>query len=700
MINEILSGSLQTLSEDDLRPMSEAIENMDSIKTNLDVLQEGVSAAEQIEKVYDQYNEIVLCDKALIYQNACGEFRDLQKKTNDLQQDIERHKEEETQESEHLETLQREEEVLQEEWNSLADSDAAKLKDTEEKLRMQQKTADENSRQKKQQEEEKNQKLRETELMIRESEERSDGYWRQVEKALLEMEEETQEIPYDDIGFLKKELMASKGESYQFLTHVQTWKDYCNILEQGKEKLQEEYNCRERYSKAMEDLDRSRRDVDQAERILRQHENQLHETKQELIEKIYSWNKDNQEIRLEDDGVLRDMNRNIDGYQTSSDYWAIRNLWKPAYEMRERQLSRMTADQEWKIKAASEELQSTEKELQNWIDRLDPEPECDEATTASRKALDEKNIPYLPFYKIVDFDTSLSEEVKGMLEEALLRMGVLDALIISSQYREQVMQMDPGLCDKYLFTDAAEVQTNLMTALHIDEEKNSILLYQTVSSILSSIGWNGSDAETWIDAQGNYKLGILEGTVTKQRKPKFIGTLARLRYREAKIRELQEKCAVQKDVLGSLQHELEQLQECSRTLNEEWMGFPKEGDLKLAAREYERQEEKLDHLQDIVQMKRESAEEERKQLDTVSMKVQEVCTKCNLKASLEVFRDVLDKLQHYGDLLRDLQIYYANYVKEMEQLTLQKNWQEELEQDLDEIRYESGKIEEGTPQDH
>lgn len=693
VINEILSGSLQTLSEDDLRPMSEAIENMDSIKTNLDVLQEGVSAAEQIKKVYDQYNEIVLCDKALIYQNVCGEFRDLQKKTNNLQQDIERHKEEETQESEHLETLQREEEVLQEEWNSLADSDAAKLKDTEEKLRMQQKTADENSRQKKQQEEEKNQKLRETELMIRESEERSDGYWRQVEKALLEMEEETQEIPYDDIGFLKKELMASKGESYQFLTHVQTWKDYCIILEQGKEKLQEEYNCRERYSKAMEDLDRSRRDVDQAERILRQHENQLHETKQELIEKIYSWNKDNQEIRLEDDGVLRDMNRNIDGYQTSSDYWAIRNLWKPAYEMRERQLSRMTADQEWKIKAAFEELQSTEKELQNWIDRLDPEPECDEATTASRKALDEKNIPYLPFYKIVDFDTSLSEEVKGMLEEALLRMGVLDALIISSQYREQVMQMDLGLCDKYLFTDAAEVQTNLMTALHIDEEKNSILLYQTVSSILSSIGWNGSDAETWIDAQGNYKLGILEGTVTKQRKPKFIGTLARLRYREAKIRELQEKCAVQKDVLGSLQHELEQLQECSRTLNEEWMGFPKEGDLKLAAREYERQEEKLDHLQDIVQMKRESAEEERKQLDTVSMKVQEVCTKCNLKASLEVFRDVLDKLQHYGDLLRDLQIYYANYVKEMEQLTLQKNWQEELEQDLDEIRYESGKIE-------
>ena len=53
VINEILSSSLQTLSEDDLRPMSEAIENMDSLKTNLDTLNESIRAAEQIEKVYD-----------------------------------------------------------------------------------------------------------------------------------------------------------------------------------------------------------------------------------------------------------------------------------------------------------------------------------------------------------------------------------------------------------------------------------------------------------------------------------------------------------------------------------------------------------------------------------------------------------------------------------------------------------------------
>lgn len=50
MINEILSSSLQTLSEDDLRPMSEAIENMDSLKTNLDTLYDSIHAAEQMKR--------------------------------------------------------------------------------------------------------------------------------------------------------------------------------------------------------------------------------------------------------------------------------------------------------------------------------------------------------------------------------------------------------------------------------------------------------------------------------------------------------------------------------------------------------------------------------------------------------------------------------------------------------------------------
>lgn len=693
VINEILSGSLQTLSEDDLRPMSEAIENMDSIKTNLDVLKAGIESAEQIKKVYDRYNEIVLYDKALLYRDSCREYRRLDKQLKDIEQDIEEHIDENEKEDLHFRDLIREEEVMQEERASLADSDAAKLKENEEKLREQQREIEKSVQQKEQQEEDKNTKLRETELQIKACEERAEGHWRSVEESLSVMEEAVREIPYDDFAFLKKQLITARGESYQFSSHDQFLKEYRRTAEEGRKKLEKEKACRNSYSRAVEMLDQYRAEVDQSERVLRQYESQLHEIKQEQLEKIYLWNKENRQLPQADDTVLQNMNRSIERYQSDTDYWKIRDMWKPDYEKKQREISRMTADQEWKIGNAEEEIERNEQELEKWRNMRDPEPPCDEASAASRRALQENDIPYLPFYKIVDFDETLSEEMKGRLEEALLRMGVLDALIVSGDYRERVLQLGEGLCDKYLFTDVELVQDNLMEVLHIDEEKNSILLNQTVTDILSSIGWEGDQSGTWIDEQGNYRLGVIEGTVTKQYKPQFIGTLARERYRQGKIRELENLCSEQRNDLENMQNELGRLMDRSRALEKEWEGFPKDDDLRLAAKERERQAGELGLLQQKVQRQREAAELERRQLDVVSMQVQEICRKCDLKANLDVFEDALESLQVYGEQLTCLQIGHGKYVNEMTQVAFQKDRLEELEQDLDDLRYELGKIE-------
>ena len=134
VINEILSSSLQTLSEDDLRPMSEAIENMDSLKTNLDSLNESINAARQIEKVYDQYNQIVLYDKAMMLTEALKNLEDCEKTEKELSESLMNREELLIQEKQHYEALACEETVLKEESSSLAESDAAKLKDQEIKL--------------------------------------------------------------------------------------------------------------------------------------------------------------------------------------------------------------------------------------------------------------------------------------------------------------------------------------------------------------------------------------------------------------------------------------------------------------------------------------------------------------------------------------------------------------------------------------
>ena len=70
VINDILSDSLQPLSDDDLRPMSEAIENMDTMNMNLKNRKEAKQAAEKIQAVFSKYNQKLLYEKADRYEQA------------------------------------------------------------------------------------------------------------------------------------------------------------------------------------------------------------------------------------------------------------------------------------------------------------------------------------------------------------------------------------------------------------------------------------------------------------------------------------------------------------------------------------------------------------------------------------------------------------------------------------------------------
>ena len=76
VINDILSDSLQPLSDDDLRPMSEAIENMDTMNMNLKNRKEAKQAAEKIQAVFLKYNQKLLYEKADRYEQAKSRLED------------------------------------------------------------------------------------------------------------------------------------------------------------------------------------------------------------------------------------------------------------------------------------------------------------------------------------------------------------------------------------------------------------------------------------------------------------------------------------------------------------------------------------------------------------------------------------------------------------------------------------------------
>lgn len=694
VLNDILSNSLQTLSEDDLRPMSEAIENMDNTKTNLDTLNDSVKAAKQIARVYDQYNRIVLLDKAEGYLEAENNYEKYEKRAVELTQNLLHTKEEHKLEEERYEGLKRENEVLEEEKKSLSQKDAVRLKEEEQQLLKEIEHLREQLAEKKRQEERKKDDYREAENKQKKQEEDNEQIWDKVEITLEEMEACMEDIPFDDTEFFIKDLQEQKGEPYNFSSHEQLLDAYQTKVENGIEILKKEKMIQERYDSLLKELDTQKDKRDRAEKECMQYENQLHETKNELIEQMYRWEKANTMLHLSAE-TLQNITRLLDSYQYGMDYSEI-----PAQIRKEKNdMEDVIRTEKVELKQTRtpliEELKQIAEEIEQWENRKEPEPQQSQEIMRNRDRLKELNIPYLQFYKTVDFADDLTEEQAGRMEEALLRMGVLDALIIPSQYRSQVLSLENGLCDAYIFSDVPSIKQNITKMLEVDHVENDLLFYQQVSTALSGIGLCAGDKEqsgTWIDEQGNYRIGILEGTVTKEYKPRYIGAAARERYKREQIESLRKKQQELENELIQLDSRLQILEAKEKQLEMEWKALPKEEDLKIAAKDYAEKEKQLQDVNEQIRNKEEEVKERRREWDEIRVQVQEICGKTYLTIRLDIFQEANVALKEYAKHLSNVKSDYKAYGEGLKLLAVHIDTIERLEEDLDNIRFDISQV--------
>lgn len=726
VINEILSNSLQTLSEDDLRPMSEAIENMDSLKTNLDSLRDSVQAARQIEKVYDQYNRIVLYNKAQFYTNASEEYEvcrkreaDLEEKTTDCHKVLER-------ERIRYENLAQEEAVLAEEKKSLDQSDAARLKEQEQDYLEECRELSKSVKEKEKQREDKREKRQDIENKIKNQEEDNEEFKGQIQTHLEDMDACMEGIPFDEFTFLKQDLLQeiegaapdkektsyelkekTSGiyyhvpQGYDFRAHNQLFQTYLKNVEEGTAALEMEKKHREKYDETLQQADQVQAERDRVEKELHQYENLLHEIKAELIENVYGWERENRELKIPE-LTMQQISRQIDEFRQGQDYSEIRETLRVHLHEREDVLRAEYHEESRKEQEIQKLLREKQEELAKWKAAKDPEPEKPETVMENRRRLTEAGIPFLQFYKTVDFEYSLSPEQMSRLEETLLEMGILDALIIPSEYRNQVLAMDEGVCDKYIFSDVEHVKNNLLQLLDVDNAENDIIFYQKIANILSGIAYTGVDEtdarksnlsdhnkyHTWISERGNYRLGILEGTITGKYEAKYIGVQARERFRRRQIEILEEECTKIEQQLIEVLAVIQQKEASLKQLHQEWNTFPSGDDLKTAARSCGEKEYEFNLVSGrIVKLKNE-LEQQRRALEEIRLKAQKICSKTYLKIRLDIFKEALENLREYKEHLTQIEIIYARYQNGMANLSAQMEYLEDIDGDLDDILYD------------
>lgn len=691
VINEILSRSLQTLSEDDLRPLSEAIENMDNLETNLHTLEDCEKAAKDIKTVYDKYNKAVLLEKAEVYIGAEQAYRKSKKESELLERDLEQKKQNLNMVNEQRHTLENEQKVLKEEYDSLRDSDAAKLKEREIVLAREEVEYKNGQLQREERIGRKREELRDKEYKQKEYVEESEKIWSEISQHFAEITDYMAESAFTEWQFMIREMMESKEKSYDFIYHAGLLRDYQKQVQSGLKVLEREEDTRKKYGDAMQEMDGIRERREQREREWQQYEGLVREQKGELTEAVHVWSKQN-ELLLMDSPTLQQIDRAIEAFAYEDDYSEIREL----VAQKRQEVKDVLSDRVRELEGEKECWDAERKRISAEIAALEQaeevEPERSEEVIKSRAQLADMGIPVQPFYKMIDFSDEITNEQRNSLEAALYDMGVLDALVVSPDYREQILAMDRTVCDKYLFADATALNGNLMELFFMENADDDIILCMQIQNILSGIGYGvQKNAGAWIAPDGHYGIGILEGTVSSGYAAKYVGAAAREKHRQECIAGLCQEMQFAEGEWNGRCNAIQKLSGQLEQLHKEYQSFPGVEDLRAALKSSADAKHLWEQAQEDVKRQRIVLQEWEQKLQEIQIQVQEICGKTGLPTKLTVYQQEHKTLEDYQSEFQEVEREHNRYLTDLSRIEDVKERIEGLQMDIDALLSDQNK---------
>ena len=298
VVNDILSDSLQPLSDEDLRPMSEAIENMDTMNLNLKAREAGYQAAEKIQRVLDRYNRLTLFEKA----DRCCEN---QKRLSEAEREAKAQADETERSRKRLLALEQEiseldarRDAMEKERESLSKSDAVSLKSRELDLAARIRTRESLLEEKQRQLDAKQEQYTEIEGKKKQEEDRAYEKERELDSILEEMQSEAGEMSFEEHDFFQDELKENFDKAFSWDTHEAQFRKVKDEISRGTELLREAETRQREADDLLKKRERQQRETDAAQRRESELESVLVQVENEWKEALYSWNGRNEELKF------------------------------------------------------------------------------------------------------------------------------------------------------------------------------------------------------------------------------------------------------------------------------------------------------------------------------------------------------------------------------------------------------------------
>jgi uncharacterized protein (TIGR02680 family) len=578
-IYEILVQSLPPLHDEELRPLSEVMEDMDQLADRLDELKLHQSELEKLNRSYEQYNRYFMYQNGqqlLDANQACMESqRQLSGLSKQLQSALAEEAEVEAKQEMNREQLMATETELEllgrseamEKQQELEATELA-LKETEQFAEQAQKrlTSALRSQEAAELAGEKAEKLKE-ELLV------------QQQEGLDELESIAGDMEFEHHGIYARYWSAAPPEDTVFFsswrkdleTHRSSIMEAIKFAEQERaaELIVAEYD---------KQLGAMRSERDQAERLMRAAEGTAEEALHRWKERVLEWKQNLRELQLREQAVQKMFAASGElSFEQQSLEVVLRPVNNEA-ELRKQELIVAKLEQEQEVKLRKAKLEELEAEKRAWQHSREPEPvrSAERALTRSGYGAGQG----APLFEACEFHPRTSTQEQASIEQALLNSGLLDAWIRPDGKIGKINDRDE---DVWIVVQPLEWGYTLADVLKPAPSSESGLTEQMVEAALRSFAWGeafdssnvGESNQSVVIGSNYYQYGSIVGKVdAADYKAQFVGKEARKQFKLAEIERLNREIALHEKQVVELTAVIERLEASVTSIIEDVASFP------------------------------------------------------------------------------------------------------------------------------
>lgn len=678
---EILNESLQVLSDDDLRPMVDAMEKMDYIQEQLEALKRAYADANTIMKEYDHYNRYMISKKAHNYLEALKIAKTSEKDYDDILHEVEQWKKDQLEKKKELEDLKIEEDFVQKQIEQCIDPEIENLDIKYQNTKKELEEYTENTENKNKQIQQKNDSVFEAETEIKRYKNLEEYSQKQMNDTISCLEELHDEIKDDFHVSLKEQLSTNQTFDDQlYFSKLDTLK---NSVKQGQNLLRKSNDLEKKYASDKEENDQNRKLYEDTEFQIEQFTNDKEKVQDALLLDISKLS-ENRFWHL-DDITMKSASKVIEEYEVPSDATKLIEILYNDYSNNQEKKKYYFAQLKAQEKQLFSEYNQKKEEYRKVESQKEVEPIRDEDAIASREKLKQAEIHAFPFYQTVEFSDSLSESEQAILEQQLHKAGLLDALVVSKHDYLRIQNEFPQLLDALIYEDSFGI--NVFHDLTIEENLPDEVK-QSVKNILSNITNDGG--KLVLKKDGYYRHGMIEGHVKKD-SSEYIGVNARKRKKEQLLFNIEQQINEIKQLLDDKRAEMDSEQNDLLEMQKEYLLIPDTKELNSILDCIHKLEVQLQVLREKQDTLDEKMNRSYQLFKEAEREMLSICKMLPYARNIDTYEDILNAIDSYKEYVHALSQTLLQKESYVDQIEIQQSMRDTALCEIDDLYLERDK---------